>query len=346
VVAHGGPDPDHKLGFACAIHSSGRRNRTSFGLLDSTVTRRSLLELTVRGRVPIGGVLVCLASCHKPDAIVPPPPRPAGDFSRTPLEEELARISAEVASPVERGILDLKRQDVQGQGYYEAGDVINLLDEANQKLIDALQREEFQGLRRYVAMFFPKAKFETAAVRARNPALLTARNQVRELLEPTVRVALLVADAQAAQVSPTANKVTEKSGQDSLSQVVRFVTDKFSYYHSHPFQIDLTVATMPRGKHAGVTIGVVRESPTVQYSVLDQEVIVPVAPSYGKPVYKTFTDNSINGIYRGLYSYQITARNSKPIQGPLNLVDSDPWLLECILSPVRDSGPTLPCALK
>ena len=64
------------------------------------------------------------------------------------------------------------------------------------------------------------------------------------------------------------------------------------------------------------------------------------------PAYSTFTDNAIKGIYRGLYSYQIAARNSKPVHGPLNLVDSDPWLLECILSSVRDEGPALPCALK
>ena len=64
-------------------------------------------------------------------------------------------------------------------------------------------------------------------------------------------------------------------------------------------------------------------------------------------VYTTYTDNPVKGIYRGLYIYKITpSKRYQPIEEPLNLVDEDFSLLECLLTPQGSRDKPLPCAKK
>jgi hypothetical protein len=282
--------------------------------------------------------LLISPSCHFNPNLAPLSQRPLDDYSRTPLEDEVHQISLEIAAPVEKAIVDLKRTGTDQQVYYEAKDVISVVTLAKQRLLSYLQRREFAGLRQYVEKFFPQPKLEGVEV-------ARARRGIQDsfaLLGGSGSGLVRVSNARWADQQPSTNqtsgRVKEWSAADALRQAYRFVIDKLSYYRSRPFQVDFNVATIPGYEHARVEI-LFSSGPPVH---------IPSSGSTNDSlVYTTYTDNPVKGIYRGLYIYKITpSKRYQPIEEPLNLVDEDFSLLECLLTPQGSRDKPLPCAKK
>jgi hypothetical protein len=57
----------------------------------------------------------------------------------------------------------------------------------------------------------------------------------------------------------------------------------------------------------------------------------------------TVTNNTLDGVYRGYYSYRVTKPGYKKIEDKLNLVDSDGRTLDCTLNKTDDSDGPSPC---
>jgi hypothetical protein len=58
---------------------------------------------------------------------------------------------------------------------------------------------------------------------------------------------------------------------------------------------------------------------------------------------RTVTNNTLDGVYRGYYSYRVTKSGYKTIEGELNLVDRDGRTLDCTMNKTSDSDGPHPC---
>ncbi len=203
---------------------------------------------------------------------------------------------------------------------YDGDEVIAASSIGQTELVQGLKATELLALKEYVTLAYPLPTREVLEkiTRERGEVIKEGlKDGPSQDSSPLTRPEALKKNTD----EPKRLIISEDLKSDVFASASRFISQVRRLSEEGRLSIDLTVNSNP------------------------DRATYDMWPS-GGPHRTTTTKNTIDNIYRGIYRYQITKPGYKPIEGMLNLVDSNGRTLECGLNKTEEQDGPYPCQLQ